>query len=431
MDGNQGVNRRRGPYDRFIARLGRFMRLDGGRRRIAGSQRPLLSAPMMDYYVILVATVLLAAIGSLMSLSSSSVYAQSLNLGPYYFALRQLLFLLIGGVAAVIATRVGEKVLLGFGWVAYVGSVLLLLLVFTPLGSDAGKGNRSWLSLGPISLQPSEFAKLAVIMVGSSYLAARRKDLGRLRHLGVYLGLYAVVGLLVVAQGDLGTALIIGGVMVAQMWAFGIRKRYILGLLAVAGIAVVAAVIQTPYRMQRIALFLHPGADPESSQQPLSAVLALASGGWWGLGIGASRQKWGGLYDGAQNDFVFAVLGEEMGLVGTLSVILLFGLLLWAGIRVAMRSDSQFRRILAATLSAWTGLQAILNIAVAMKLLPVVGVPLPFISIGGSALIANLVASGILLSCARREPAAASYLDASRRSEPPRVTTVVDSGRRQ
>lgn len=423
--------RRDSPYDRFIARTGRAMRLDGGRRRIAGTQRPLLSAPLLDYYVILVATVLLAAIGSLMSLSSSSVYAQSLNLGPYYFALRQLLFLVIGGIAGAVASRVGEKVLLGFGWVAYVGSVLMLLLVFTPLGSDAGKGNRAWLVMGPISLQPSEFAKLAVIMVGSSYLAARRHDLDQIRHLAGFLGLYAVVALLVMAQGDLGTTLIIGAVMLAQMWAFGIRKRYIFGIIGLAIGAVAVAVITTPYRMQRITLFLSPSGNPDASQQPLSAILALASGGWWGLGIGASRQKWGGLYDGAQNDFVFAVLGEEMGLVGTLSVILLFGLLLWAGIRVAMRSDSQFRRVLAASITAWTGFQAMMNIAVAMKLLPVVGVPLPFISIGGSALISNLVASGIMLSCARHEPAAASYLDAVKRSDPPRVTTVVDNGRRK
>nr|WP_232505170.1 putative lipid II flippase FtsW [Acidipropionibacterium acidipropionici] len=423
--------RARTPYERLVTRLGRILRLDGGRRKPGDSRQPLLSAPMLDQYVILVTTILLAGVGALMSLSSSSVYAQSLNLGPYYFALRQLLFLAIGGVGALVASRLGERLLRGFGWVAYCGAVLMLLLVFTPLGSDAGKGNRSWLALGPVTLQPSEFAKLAAILVGSIYLAARREDLGQFRHLAIYLGLYGVVIVMVVAQGDLGTALIIGAVLIAQMWAFGIRKRYIVGLLAAAGAVVAAAVVTTPYRMQRITLFLHPEADPEGSQQPLSAIYALATGGWWGTGIGGSRQKWGGLYDGAQNDFVFAVLGEEMGLVGTLAVLALFTLLVWAGIRVAMRSRSQFRRILAATITAWTAIQAMLNIGVAMKLLPVVGVPLPFISIGGSALIANLVASGILLSCARHEPAAEEYRDASRRSGPPRVTTVVDGGRRE
>lgn len=422
--------RSRTPYDRLMTRLGRILRLDGGRRTMGDSQEPLLAAPMLDQYVILVTTVLLAGIGALMSLSSSSVYAQSLDLGPYYFALRQLGFLAIGGIAAFIASRMGERLLRGFGWVAYCGAVLMLILVFTPLGSDAGKGNRSWLVLGPITLQPSEFAKLAVIMVGSVYLAARREDLGQFRHLAIYLGLYGVVAVLVIAQGDLGTALIIGAVLIAQMWAFGIQKRYILGLLAAAGLVVAAAVVTTPYRMRRITLFLHPGTDPDASQQPLSAIFALATGGWWGVGIGGSRQKWGGLYDGAQNDFVFAVLGEEMGLVGTLAVLLLFSLLVWAGIRVAMRSRSQFRRTLAATVTAWTAVQAMMNIGVAMKLLPVVGVPLPFISIGGSALIANLVASGILLSCARHEPAAEAYREASRRSGPPRVTTVVDGSHR-
>ncbi|VEI02516.1 Cell division protein FtsW [Acidipropionibacterium jensenii] len=419
-----------GPFDRLIAWLGHLLRLDGGTRKVAGSDRPLLSLALLDYYVILVATILLASIGALMSLSSSSVYAQSQDLSPYYYAQRQVLFLVVGGGVAAIASRLRERWIRIAGLAAYAASVLMLILVFTPLGSDAGKGNRNWLALGPVTLQPSEFAKLALVIAGSSYLAARREDLGRARHLVPYLLMFAVPVILIIAQGDLGTVMIIGAVMFAQMWAFGIRLRYLLGLMVLAAGSVAVAVATRPSRMRRVLLFLSPTDSPDASQQPLSAIFALASGGWWGVGIGASRQKWGGLYDGAQNDYVFAVLGEEMGLVGTMAVIVLFALLTWAGIRVAMRSSSQFSRALAATITAWTAIQAVMNMGVALNLFPVFGVPLPFISIGGSALISNLVAAGLLLACARGERAAAKYLDASRRSGPLRVTTVVDGGRR-
>lgn len=410
---------------RTLSRLTSGLRLDGGRR---GSLR---SQPLFDYYVILACTVLLAGLGVLMGLSSSSVYAQSLGRTPFYFAIRQLVFLAVGTIAAVIVARMAPRTLRALGGLAYGGAVLLLVLVFTPLGGDAGKGNRAWLNLGPLGgVQPSEFAKFALVLIGSSYLAARGPRIGRIRDVSGYVALYAVVGLLVIAQGDMGTAMIIGLMMLAQMWAFGVPKRYVLGLVGLAVLGAAGLVVTTPYRLQRVMAFLGGGQDDAVSQQPLSAIYALASGGWWGVGIGASRQKWGGLYDGAQNDYVFAVLGEEMGLVGTLSVIALFTLLAWAGTRVALRSESAFLRTAAATVTAWTTVQALVNMAVALHLLPVVGVPLPFISIGGSALISNLAAIGVLLACARHEPDAAEHLAVARGSTPPRVTTVVDGGRR-
>ncbi len=183
--------------------------------------------------------------------------------------------------------------------------------------------------------------------------------------------------------------------------------------------------------MTRIAAFITGNAadDPNASQQPMSAIYALASGGWWGRGLGGSRQKWGGLNDGAQNDFVFAVIGEELGLLGTLTVLFLFAVLGYAGFRIAMRADSLHIRVLAAGTTSWIMFQALVNIGVAMKILPVVGVPLPFISAGGSALMANLFAVAVLLACARQEPAARKAL-ARKAGEPrPKVTTVVDGGR--
>ena len=306
----------------------------------------------------------------------------------------------------------------------------MLVLVLTFLGSDAGKGNQSWLSLGPVSLQPSEFAKFALVLLGASYMSSRRGEMATPKGVGGYLGLYGVVGLLVVAQGDLGTTMIIGLIMLAQMWNFGVPKRYLGALIGLGLLAVLLLIAITPYRAERVLSFLHPDNGASTSQQPLSAIYALATGGWWGVGIGASRQKWGGLYDGAQNDFVFAVLGEEMGLLGTLGVILLFTLLIWAGVRTAMRQDSLFRRSAASTATAWIAAQALINMSVSLNLLPVVGVPLPFISIGGSALVSALLAVGLLLACARTEPDARRSTAASQRTEPARVTSVVDGGNR-
>ncbi|MDO4411640.1 putative lipid II flippase FtsW [Cutibacterium sp.] len=390
----------------------------------------MLAQPFLDYYVILAATMLLCGIGALMGLSSSSVYSQSLGHGPYYFAIRQIGFLAVGALAAAVVSRLSEKHLRFLGGLAYAVVAVMLVLVLTSLGSDAGKGNQAWLILGPVSLQPSEFAKFALVLVGASYMASRRDEMATLKGVVIYLVLYGVIGLLVVAEGDLGTTMVIGLIMLAQMWNFGVPKRYMFTLIGLGLLTVLLLVVRTPYRAQRVLSFLHPDNGEMTSQQPLSAIYALATGGWWGVGIGASRQKWGGLYDGAQTDFVFAVLGEEMGLMGTLAVILLFTMLVWAGVRTAMRQDSLFRRSAASTATAWIAAQAVINISVSLNVLPVVGVPLPFISIGGSALVSVLLAVGTILACARTEPAARRSIEASRRTAPARVTSVVDGGHR-
>jgi len=419
--GNMTGNRR---HSNTIARWYRWMRLDNGSARSDG-RKPLLAQPMLDYLVLLVVTLLLLGIGTLMSLSSSSVYAQMLGNSPYYFAKRQLGFLAIGIIAGLVFGRFSEEFLrrtAGIVWVV----VGLMLVATLFMGDDAGKGNRSWLSVGPVGVQPSEFAKFSLVLIGAAYLARHRETIGEVKDFFWFLAIQGSVILMVLVQGDLGTALILAAIVLVQMWVCGMPVRHILTLLAVGAVGVVAMIVQAPYRMQRIITFLDPSSDSTTSDQPLAATYALATGGLGGVGIGASKQKWGGLYDGAQNDFVFAVLGEELGLVGTVTVIVLFALLCWAGIRVAVRSQSQFLRIAAATITTWIGVQALINMAVSLTLAPVIGVPLPFISVGGSALVSNLAAMGVLLSCARREPAAQRYLDATRRRKPPRVTSVVD-----
>lgn len=427
-------NTRTSSLDQGLRRT-RRSRTGRGRTAAVPSRAPgwlqnVLHHPLADAWMVASAATLLVGIGLLMGLSSSSVYAQSTGVSPYYYAIRQLIFLLIGVPAALVLSRMRERLLKPLGWVAIVFAVVLLALVFTPLGLET-KGNRAWLELGSISLQPSEFAKIALILWAASVLSMKERLLDQPKHLLIPLlpGALVVCGL-VLLQGDLGTGMVTVGIVFLLLYLVG-TPWLVLGSLATAAAAVVGLlVVSNQNRMRRILLFLNPpdSGDLSVSQQPLSAVYALASGGWFGQGLGASKQKWGGLYDGAQNDYVFAVLGEELGLLGTLGVILLFALLGWAGFRIAIRSSSLFYRVLAGGVTGWLLLQATINIAVAMNLVPVVGVPLPFISVGGSALLANLLGAGLLIACARQEPAAVRARELSS-SEAPRVTTVVQRGR--
>lgn len=396
-----------------------------------GWLRTMLDHPLTDMWVIASVVGLLVGIGLLMGLSASSVFAQASLLGPYYYAVRQVIFLVLSVPVALVLSRMGPGLLKVAGWVALiVALVMLMLVVATPLGQEVN-GNRAWLNIGPIGLQPSEFAKVALILWMSTVLSMKERVLDQPRHLLFPLvpGALLVCGL-VLLQRDLGTGMVMIGIMFAVLWVVG-TPWVVLGSLGTLGLAIIGMlVVSSQNRMQRVMLFLRPpdASDVTVSQQPLSAVYALASGGWFGQGLGASKQKWGGLYDGAHNDYVFAVLGEEMGLLGTVGVIALFSLLGLFGFRIAMRSDTLFHRVLAGGITAWLLMQAMINIAVAMKLVPVLGVPLPFISVGGSALMANVIAAGLLIACARHEPAARQHR-ADVKAEKPRVTTVVQRAR--
>jgi cell division protein FtsW len=211
------------------------------------------------------------------------------------------------------------------------------------------------------------------------------------------------------------------------LWIVGAPLQ-VLAALAAAGVAGVAAMFVTsPVRMRRLAAFLDPSINAGGiNDQANAGMYAIASGGWWGVGLGASRQKWGSLPE-AHTDFIFAVLGEEFGLLGSLMVLALFGVLGYAGVRIAARSDDPFARYAAGGVTSWFMVQGLFNLAVVLRLLPVAGVPLPMVSYGGSALVANLLAVGVLLGCARREPDARRML-ARRSGRPaPRITTVTGS----
>ena len=422
----------RRPADRTHSRR-RGGVLDGGLSRLGtdgeGNLARALSHPLSDYYLVLASSTLLVGLGVLMVLSSSSVWSSVTNQGDaYYYLVRQIAFLCVGVPSAWWLSRRNYSVLMVFGWIGMVLSILLLVLVFTPLGVESF-GNRAWLSVGVLgTIQPSEFAKASLVLWSAAVLANRSKSLSDPKRLLLpFLIGFGVIEGLVLLQHDVGTALIIGMIMFAMLWFVGAPVRVMAALAGVAALGVGALVVTDSERMNRIFSFMDPSVA--SSDQPMNAIYALASGGWWGLGLGASRQKWGGLYNGAQTDYVFAVLGEEMGLIGSLFVLLLFFVLGFAGLRIAARSTNKFLGYAAVGMTAWIVVQAMINIFVVMRLLPVVGVPLPFLSQGGSALLANLIAVGVLLSAARQEPGAARLLASGPKARQPRLISVIDAPR--
>lgn len=395
------------------------------RLTIRSQMRALTDSPMAPYYAIAASVVVLVSLGSMMVLSASAALALYSGDGPYYYAIRQITFLIVGIVCAVICSRLKPDLLRRLGWPAWITALVTLLLVLTPLGVAVG-GNRNWLALGPVQFQPSEFAKLALILWCGAVFHTKRRRLHEPAQLLVPLiPLGGVILLLVLAGRDLGTGLVIGLILVLIMWFIGTPMRILAPLGAIAGVVVALLVFGSGNRTARIGIFLDPQSNTDLSSQPMSALYALASGGWWGLGLGASRQKYGGLKTGAHTDYIFAVIGEELGLFGVLLVIAMFALLGWAGLTVAVRSDRMFNKVVAAGITGWFLTQAIINIFVVMHLLPVLGVPLPFISYGGSALMSSLMATGVLLALARDTPAARDYLASRRTRKRPRMTSVM------
>ena len=375
----------------------------------------------------------LLVVGLMMVLSASSVSAYLNFDDSYYYVKRQAVFLAVGVVAAVAIMRLPVGTLRVLSWFGVALAALLLILTYTPLGVERG-GNRNWLDLGPsfLTIQPAEFAKVAMIVWSADLLARKQRWLDRPGHLMIpFLPVCGLLVLLVVFQGDAGTAVVMAAIVGGTLWVVGAPMRVLISLMGIGVTGVVILFVTSAERMQRLAAFLDPTADLNGSNDQANAGMsAIASGGWWGLGLGASRQKWGAL-PVAHSDFIFAVLGEEFGLFGTLVVLALFGVLGYAGIRIATRSDDHFARYAAAGVTVWFMSQALINLSVVLRLLPIAGVPLPLVSYGGSALLANLLAVGVLLSCARREPAARQVLAKRATRTKPQVTAVMSSRARR
>lgn len=387
-----------------------------GRPTWAASLRDTLEKPLTSYYLVLAVSALLIGFGMVMVLSASSVTSYQNSGSSYAIAARQAGFLAAALVLGLIAWRMPLRVLRWFVYPLLLLAFVLLLLTFTPLGYEV-RGNKNWLNFGgPFLIQPSEVAKLAIVLWSADLFARKKRLLHQPKHVLVpMLPVTLLVAMLVVLQRDLGTALVLFAIILGMLFVAGLPGRVF--LVAFLGFAAVALVFvrSSEERLKRISSFTDPFADPQGSgYQAAHGLMGLATGQWWGVGLGGSRQKWGSL-PGAHTDFVFAVIGEELGLIGALSVLVLFGLLAYVGFRIARRARDPFARYAAAGITVWLMVQTIVNIGMVLGMLPVIGIPLPLISYGGSALVPTVVALALLVSFARTEPGAQAALRAHKR----------------
>jgi cell division protein FtsW len=385
----------------------------------------VLHHPLSTYYLLMGSTLLLLALGLVMVLSASSIESYTVFGSAYTLAQRQGMFAVFGTLLMLLSTRMPVSFWRRLAWPSLLVAFGLLFAVLIPgIGVEVA-GQRNWIEIvGPFRLQPSEVAKFALVLWSANLLARKSGLLDRWSHLLVpLLPVAGLMMLLVLLEGDFGNTLMIASILGGVLFAAGAPLR-LFALLGGAGLAgVVALSVATPYRMERFRSWLDPAADRLGDGWQLTqGQYALGTGGWWGVGLGASREKWGTLPE-AHTDFIFSVIGEELGLIGTLAVLLLFGTLAYAAFRQVRASADPFVRLASAGVGTWVVAQAVTNIGAVLGLLPITGVPLPLVSYGGSSLIPTLVALGMLMSFARREPEARAALllrrDAPRRRATP------------
>ena len=357
------------------------------------------------YVVLLLIVAALNLIGLVMVLSASSVQALRHHGSSWFFFNRQLMWVAIGATALVVTSRLDYRKLQRWATPLLAVSFALMVAVLVPgVGITAG-GSTRWLGFGPMRLQPSELAKLALLLYACDLLARRgdRMEDKRATFWPV-VGMYLAVAVLLLAQPDLGTALVTGGIVLSVLFLAGAPLGSMAGLGFGAAVVTVLLAKVEPYRWRRITSFLDPLADAgNTGYQAAQGRVALASGGLFGVGLGASRAKWGFL-PAAHTDFIFAIIGEELGLVGTLVVVGLFAGLAAVGVRAALRAPDRFGGLLAGGVTAWIVGQAVVNVGAVVGLLPITGVPLPFVSSGGSSLVPAMAAIGVLLNVTRQSP---------------------------
>jgi cell division protein FtsW len=381
---------------------------------VAAGLRGLLDRPLASYYLVLGISILLLALGLVMVLSTSSVQQLDAGGSPYSSFEHQLIGVLIGIPCMWFAARSAPKLFRAAAYPLLFAAVLGLLL--TPVIGHAAGGAIRQIDLGPFSVQPSELAKLAFLLWGADLLA-RKEKLRRLdqpRHLLIPLLPGAgLLCMLVMLGDDLGTTFLLLVIFLTLLWVVGTPLRMYAGMLAVIGLVLLILVVVAKYRFARLTSFLSPQGGPTGpDMQSIQGKWAVGSGGWFGVGLGASRQKWGWVPEDT-TDFIFAIIGEELGLVGTLCVSMLYGGLAYAGLRIARRAEDTFTRLAAAGATAWIVVEALVNICAVLGLLPITGVPLPLVSYGLSSLLVTMVALGMLMSFAKREPGAAQALAAA------------------
>lgn len=359
--------------------------------------------PVSTEFVIIAATsVFLTGFGLIMVLSATSAAGDGVS--PFDTFIKQAIFAIVGVPLMFVLSRFTPRFFKAIAWPLLILAVGAQMLVFSPLGFE-DSGNRNWISIGGFQAQPSEFLKVSLAIWLGFMIAKKQVLLGQFWHLVLPIVPVSLLVLGTVLAGeDMGTALILGGLLFAALYMGGVKLRFLIPAALAAGVAIVALVTSSENRMLRFTSFLSDCTiDNQWCYQPLHGMWALANGGFFGVGLGNSVEKYGWL-PAQGNDFIFAIIGEELGLIGCVFVLILLGLFAYAGINVARRTDDIFVRVVAGSITVWLVGQALVNIAVVLRLAPALGVPLPFLSQGGTALFSTLLACGVLLAMARTLP---------------------------
>ncbi|MEQ0559890.1 putative lipid II flippase FtsW [Amycolatopsis sp. NEAU-NG30] len=385
------------------------------RSRAAAAREGLtgwLTRPLASFHLVLALAGILAVVGVVMVLSASSVssYNPRVHSGQYDLFVKHVTYLGLGAVVFWLGLRTPIGKIRAWAGKALVAALVMLVLVLTPLGSNGG-GAQRWFVIAGQSVQPIEFAKLALALWGAHVLIAKEHLLHRWRHLLVPVVPVALVMFaLVMAQPNLSGTITLGIIVLGLLWFAGIPARLFAALLAGAAAGFTVLALTAGYRQARVLAFLSGASDPSTdAYQTTQALYALADGGVFGQGLGRGSANWGYL-PGVENDFIFALIGEELGFVGCVAVMTLYAGVAFVGIRIARRNLDPWIRLVAGTLTLLVVAQAAINIGYVVGLLPVTGVTLPLISYGGSSLLVTMLLFGILANCARNEPEAVAAL---------------------
>jgi cell division protein FtsW len=383
----------------------RAVRRPGLAARPGLALRGVLTSPgerTTSYLVIATTVIVLSLVGLVMVLSASSVRAYVAYGSSWYFFIRQGMWLTAGAIAMLVMSRVDyQRLRVLVGPLLVVTTFLLLLVLVPGFGVEVG-GAKSWLGFGSMRFQPSELAKLTLLLYGADVLSRRTDRVQDWRSsVRPVLTVFALLSGLIMLQPDLGTTLALTIVFLSLLWMAGTRVLHMTAIVALGALPV-AYFMSVPFRRDRLTVFLHPWNDPSvTGYQVVQSMIALGSGEWTGVGLGNGRAKWFFLPN-AHNDFIFAIIGEELGIVGCASILLLFVLFAVHGMRTALRAPDRFGQLVATGVTAWVVGQALINIGAVLSLLPVTGLPLPFVSFGGSALLITMGAVGTLLNIARQ-----------------------------
>ncbi len=361
-------------------------------------------APWPAGFVLLLSLLaVLNLIGLVMVLSASSVESLRQFGSPWYYFERQLLWLALGSAVFALVVRWDYRNSRRLATLAMIAALAMLVAVLVPGIGVNVSGSSRWVGVGSWRVQPSEFAKLALLLFAADVLDRRADRMADWRYsMGPVLLAFGALGALVMIQPDMGTTMVLACVVLAALYVAGSPLRPMAGVLGLGGLAALLMAVAAPYRWRRMTAFLHPFADASNTgYQSAQGLVALGSGHLTGVGIGASRASWGYLPN-QHTDFIFAIVGEETGLIGTLMLIGLFVAFAFLGVRAACRAPDRFGAVLAGGVTAWIVGQAVINIGAVVGLLPVTGVPLPFVSFGGSSLVIALGASALLCNVAKQ-----------------------------